>query len=63
MKMFPKDCRGCEDLISYDMSIDDWTNICKINHMWIDDCDEDYKSYRCPKEELLKHCVSAIGGR
>jgi hypothetical protein len=38
-KVFPVDCEGCENLIRYDMSVDDWTNICKINNMQTDDCD------------------------
>ena len=49
---FPVDCKGCDNLISYDMSIDDWTNICKVNNMQIDDCDIDFLWSRCPKGYL-----------
>lgn len=48
IKIFPRDCQGCESLISYDMSIDDITNICKINGMQIDDCDRGFQSCNCP---------------
>mgnify|MGYP000939928482 CR=1 FL=1 len=48
IKIFPKDCQGCENLISYDMSIDDITNICKINGLQIDDCDRDFQYSNCP---------------
>lgn len=50
IKVFPRDCRGCEHLKSYDMSIDDWTSICMVNRMQIDDCDEDYQSCQCPEK-------------
>lgn len=38
-KMFPKDCQGCKNFDSYDLSIDDYTNICKKNGWQVDDMD------------------------
>lgn len=38
-KMFPKDCAGCKYFYSYDLSIDDYTNICKKNGWQADDMD------------------------
>jgi hypothetical protein len=49
IKMFPTDCYGCENFISYDMSVDDWTNICKANGMQVDDCDWAYGRFSCPE--------------
>lgn len=37
--MFPKDCKGCKHFCSYDLNIDDYTNICKKNNWQVDDCD------------------------
>lgn len=48
IRIFPKDCHGCENFISYDMSIDDITNICKVNGMQIDDCDRYFQCSKCP---------------
>lgn len=48
IRIFPRDCHGCENFISYDMSIDDITNICKINGMQIDDCDRYFQCSKCP---------------
>lgn len=49
---FPTDCDGCEYLERYDINIDDYTNICKINNMQIDDCDVGFQWHRCPKGYL-----------
>lgn len=51
IKIFPRDCQGCENLISYDMSIDDITNICKINGCQVDDCDRDFQYFKCPLDK------------
>lgn len=40
MRTFPKDCpKECKYLKSWDLSIDDWTNVCTKLNMQIDDCD------------------------
>ena len=52
MKKFPEDCpRDCPHLTSFDMSIDDWTNICDLIPAQVDDCDMDYVSYPCPLDK------------
>ena len=52
MKRFPLDCpRDCPHLHSWDMSIDDWTNICDLLNIQIDDCDMDFMFLPiCPLE-------------
>lgn len=52
VKSFPKDCHGCENLVCYDLSIDDLTNICKINGMQVDDCDMYFQSFKCPEGQI-----------
>lgn len=39
ISVFPKDCNGCKHFISYDLSIDDYTNICKKHGWQVDDMD------------------------
>jgi len=48
MNKFPKDCKDCPYYTYYDMSIDDYTSICEINGMHIDDCDTHFQSFECP---------------
>lgn len=57
IRLFPNDCRGCEHLMRYDLSVDDWTNICTFNGMCIDDCDTYYLKSICPidKESLREN--------
>jgi hypothetical protein len=55
VKIFPRDCSGCENLKSWDMSVDDWTNVCLVNKMQVDDCDMDFESCICP-EKRTKYC-------
>jgi len=52
MKRFPLDCpRDCPHLHSWDMSIDDWTNICDLLNIQIDDCDVGF-----PRSVFLPIC-------
>lgn len=56
VKVFPRDCGKCKYHISYDMSVDDITHICKINGMQLDDCDISYYSiHKCPKGKKKKN--------
>jgi hypothetical protein len=52
-KVFPRDCRSCPHYHTWDMSVDDWTSVCDVLHIQVDDCDSDYIKYKCPldKEE------------
>ena len=51
-KKFPKDCtRDCPHYQSWDMSVDDWTNVCDLLKVQIDDCDMDFNWMYCPLEE------------
>lgn len=51
-KYFPNDCAGCPHFHSFDMSIDDWTNICDILKVQVDDCDIFYFPPRiCPLDK------------
>ena len=38
-KYFPRDCEGCKNYLCYDMSIDDYTNVCSKHKWQVDDCD------------------------
>ena len=53
-KHFPQDCKGCKYYITYDMSVDDWTNICTYMHVQVDDCDSDFGWCECTLPESLK---------
>ena len=49
MKYFPLDCTiECPHLHTWDMSVDDWTSVCDILKVQVDDCDGDFIRYRCP---------------
>jgi hypothetical protein len=49
MKCFPLDCTTeCPHFKTWDLSIDDWTSVCDILNVQIDDCDGDIIRYRCP---------------
>ena len=57
MRRFPLDCpRNCPHLHSWDMSIDDWTNVCDLLNMQIDDCDAGFPLSAflpiCPLEKI-----------
>lgn len=67
MKKFPLDCpRDCPYLHSWDMSIDDWTNICDLLKMQIDDCDMNFMFLPiCPlegKKLPIPHCLVGTNG-
>lgn len=47
-KYFPMDCRGCPHYHTWDMSVDDWTSVCDVLKVQIDDCDSDFYKYKCP---------------
>lgn len=49
MKCFPLDCTlECPHLHIWDMSVDDWTSVCDILKVQIDDCDTYNIFCRCP---------------
>lgn len=49
MKCFPLDCTiECPHYKTWDMSVDDWTSVCDILKVQVDDCDGDIIRYRCP---------------
>ena len=49
MKCFPLDCTTeCPHYKTWDLSIDDWTSVCDILKVQVDDCDGDIIRYRCP---------------
>jgi hypothetical protein len=54
-KTFPNDCSSCDKFISYDMSVDDWTNICTYDNSRVDDCDLDYHFKLCHANYKNKH--------
>jgi len=49
---FPKDCWGkdCVHFHIWDMSIDDYTCICDLLKVQVDDCDRYFDCYPCPKQ-------------
>ena len=49
-KRFPNDCTiECEYYYdTWDMSVDDWTNVCLLLKMQVDDSDMDYINFPCP---------------
>ena len=51
-KRFPRDCTDkCPHFHAWDMSVDDWTCVCDLLGMKIDECDVDYKWEICPLNE------------
>lgn len=54
-KTFPKDCtKECPYYHSWDLSIDDYTNVCDKLHVQVDDCDAYgpfYVPILCPLDE------------
>lgn len=51
-KRFPRDCTiECPHFKTCDLSIDDWTCVCDLLNLQIDECDMDYKLEKCPLEE------------
>lgn len=52
MKCFPLDCTTeCPFFHTWDMSIDDWTSVCDLLNVQVDDCDVVIIRYRCPLEK------------
>ncbi len=52
MRKFPQDCPvSCPHYRRYDMSVDDYTNICYKLGRQIDDCDQDFEWEYCPLDE------------
>jgi len=50
-RYFPNDCPiECPHFRRWDMSVDDYTNICMLLKMQIDDCDSDFLKHKCPLE-------------
>ena len=50
-RYFPNDCPiECPYYRRWDMSVDDYTNICVLLKMQIDDCDSDFLKHKCPLE-------------
>lgn len=46
---FPMDCsRNCPHFRTWDMSVDDWTNVCDLLNVQVDDCDMDNQWMICP---------------
>lgn len=54
-KIFPKDCNGCKHFYSYDLSIDDYTNVCKKNGWQVDDIDA-YGAFRALYTRFQTDC-------
>ena len=56
MKYFPSDCnRQCPHLHTWDLSVDDWTSVCDILKVQVDDCDGDIIRYKCPLDSDERH--------
>ena len=52
MRKFPQDCPiECPHYHRWDMSVDDYTNVCDELHAQIDDCDQDFQWEYCPLEK------------
>ena len=48
-KRFPQDCTTeCPHFHAWDMSVDDWTCVCDLLKVQIDDCDSDFQWMYCP---------------
>lgn len=51
-KRFPRDCtKECPHFHTWDLSIDDWTSVCDLLKVQIDDCDMDFNWMFCPLKE------------
>ena len=51
-KRFPRDCtKECPHFHTWDLSIDDWTSVCDLLKVQIDDCDMDFNWMYCPLKE------------
>ena len=51
-KRFHRDCtKECPHFHTWDLSIDDWTNVCDLLKVQIDDCDMDFNWMYCPLKE------------
>ena len=63
MKCFPLDCTTeCPHFKTWDMSIDDWTSVCDILKVQVDDCDGDYIRYRCPLDSDKRYTNALNNG-
>ncbi len=64
MKCFPLDCTTeCPHFKTWDLSVDDWTSICDILKVQVDDCDGDYIRYRCPLDSDKRYQNALQEGR
>ena len=64
MKCFPLDCTTeCPHYKTWDMSVDDWTSVCDILKVQVDDCDGDYIRYRCPLDSDKRYTNAIQEGR
>lgn len=64
MKCFPLDCTTeCPHYKTWDMSVDDWTSVCDILKVQVDDCDGDYIRYRCPLDSDKRYQNALQEGR
>ena len=49
-KKFPRDCtKDCPYFHTWDMLIDDWTCVCDLLKVQIDECDMDFQFEYCPQ--------------
>ena len=64
MKCFPLDCTlECPHLHAWDMSVDDWTLVCDILKVQIDDCDGYNIFCRCPLDSDKRYQNALQVGR
>lgn len=64
MKCFPLDCTiDCPHYKTWDMSVDDWTSICDILKVQVDDCDGWIIRYRCPLDSDKRYTNALQEGR
>lgn len=51
-KRFPQDCTTeCPHFRTWDLSIDDWTCVCDLLKVQVDECDMDFAWMYCPLKE------------
>ena len=51
-KKFPQDCTTkCPYFRTWDLSIDDWTCVCDLLKVQVDECDMDFAWIYCPLKE------------
>lgn len=50
-RYFPIDCpEDCPHYRRWDMSVDDYTNVCLLLGLQCDDCDSDFIKAKCPAD-------------